>query len=294
MSRPASFFVVLLTYAAAIFVFSKVTDHFFMQGKSPLFAIFWADIAATAVVFTFSFIFKNTSLYDPYWSVLPIVIAPLLALRGYTEGLFDPTRNAVIVALITLWGIRLTWNWARGWQGLHHIDWRYVNYEKKLGKWFWPFSFAGLQLLPTLLVFLGILPLLGAMTEARNDWNVLDIAATGLALLGISFEWIADNQLRHFRKQNPDSAQSLTTGLWKYSRHPNYFGEVCFWWALFLFALAANPAYWWTGIGALAMTALFHFVSIPMIEKRHLERRKDYPSVQQKIARWFPRPPRQD
>ena len=141
---------------------------------------------------------------------------------------------------------------------------------------------------PTILVFLGLLPLFGAMTNAENEWNWLDILATVIASMAILTELFADNQLRKFRKTNSEKGKSLMTGLWKYSRHPNYFGEVSFWWALYLFGLAANPDYWWTIIGALAMTALFHFISIPMIEKRHLERKKDYPEVVQKVPRWIP------
>lgn len=287
-SRLVAFLWILLTYVVGIYVFSQVVDHFFMQGKDSMYSIFWADIACTIVVFGFSYLFKNTSFYDPYWSVIPIVVVLLLAVRGFTEGLYDQTRNLTIVILVSLWGIRLTWNWARGWKGLNDIDWRYVNYEKPMGKWFWLFSFGGLQIFPTILVFLGLLPLFGAMTEAQNDWNWLDVVATVLAFSAILIEFFADNQLRRFRKINIEKGKSLTKGLWKYSRHPNYFGEISFWWALFFFGIAANPEYWWTIVGALAMTVLFHFVSIPMIEKRHLERRKDYEEVIQNVPRWIP------
>ena len=287
-SRFVSFLWVILAYVVGIYVFSQVVDYFFMKGTDTIWSIFWADIACTIVIFAFSYFFKNTSFYDPYWSIIPIVIVLLLAVRGFTEGLYDETRNLVIVILVSLWGLRLTWNWIRGWEGLHHIDWRYVMYEKPMGKWFWLFSFGGLQLLPTILVFLGLLPLFGAMTNAENDWNWLDIVATGIGIMAILMEFFADNQLRKFRKTNTEKGKSLATGLWKYSRHPNYFGEISFWWALYLFGLAANPDSWWTIIGALAMTALFHFVSIPMIEKRHLERREGYSEVIKKVPRWFP------
>ena len=259
-----------------------------MRGTDTIWSVLWADIACTIIIFGFSYLFKNTSFYDPYWSIIPIVIVLLLAVRGFTEGLYDQTRNLAIVVLVSLWGLRLTWNWARGWEGLHHIDWRYVMYEKPMGQLFWLFSFGGLQMFPTILVFLGILPLFGAMTNAENDWNWIDIVATVLASVAILIEFFADNQLRKFRKINTEKGKSLTTGLWKFSRHPNYFGEVSFWWALYLFGLAANPEFWWTIIGPLGMTALFHFISIPMIEKRHLERKKDYPEVIQKVPRWIP------
>ncbi|RMF26240.1 MAG: DUF1295 domain-containing protein, partial [Bacteroidetes bacterium] len=230
----------------------------------------------------------NTSFYDPYWSVLPIVIAGVLAVRGYTEGTYDGTRTLLVLGLVTFWGLRLTWNWARGWQGLHHIDWRYVDLERKTGRWFWLVSFSGLQLMPTVLVFLGCLALYPALTEAWHPLNWLDFVAAGWTLLAILIELVADNQLRAFKRSNPEPGTTLTRGLWRYSRHPNYFGEVAFWWGLYLFGLAANPQWWWTVVGPLAMTALFHFVSIPMIEKRHLERRKDYAEVLRRVPRWIP------
>ena len=84
---------------------------------------------------------------------------------------------------------------------------------------------------------------------------------------------------------------TLTTGLWAYSRHPNYLGEILFWWGLYLFALAAYPAAWWTIFGPLSITLLFVFISIPMIEKRHIERRPDYPAYLDRTPMIMPRFP---
>lgn len=286
-SRALAFLWVFLAYAIGLASFFITADIFFSKGYEPIWAILIADIVCTVVVFIFSYIFKNTSFYDPYWSLLPIFIALLLAFRGFTEGTYDGQRNMIILVLIAFWGIRLTWNWARGWTGLHHIDWRYVDFEKKFPKLFWLLSFFGLQMMPTVLVFLGCLPLFGAMTDAQNDFNWLDILAATFTFTAILIELISDNQLRKFVKTKEEGT-TLTKGLWKYSRHPNYFGEVAFWWGIYLFAIAANPAYWWTIIGAISMTILFHFISIPMIDKRHLERRKDYEEVMKKVPRWVP------
>ena len=92
----------------------------------------------------------------------------------------------------------------------------------------------------------------------------------------IWIEAISDAQLRGFRNTNPPAGTILKSGLWAYSRHPNYFGEILFWWGLYLFGLAAEPTMWWTIIGPSAITLLFVFISVPMIDKRSLVRRPGY------------------
>ena len=86
--------------------------------------------------------------------------------------------------------------------------------------------------------------------------------------------------------------QFLQTGLWRGSRHPNYLGEMGFWWGLWLFAMAANPAYWWTGIGALCITLMFRFVSLPLIETRMNARRPGYAAFAERSSLVLPWPRR--
>ncbi len=118
--------------------------------------LFIADVIATVVIFIFSMIFNNSSVYDPYWSVVPPVIAVYLMII-FPDA--NQPRQLVIVALVLFWSIRLTMNWLRGWQGLRHQDWRYTSIAEKTGKWYWPVSFLGIHFMPTLFVFLGCLPL---------------------------------------------------------------------------------------------------------------------------------------
>lgn len=92
------------------------------------------------------------------------------------------------------------------------------------------------------------------------------------------------------RRKQP--GQIMAVGLWRFSRHPNYLGEITFWWGLFIFGLAADSGYWWTVSGPLVITALFLFVSIPIMEKRHLERRPGYEEHKKKVSvliPWFPK-----
>lgn len=270
-SRRESFLIVIAAYLAAIFlgyVFGKN-----LEGRHPLFVAGFADVIATIIVFIFSFRFKNSSIYDPYWSVIPI---PIVIYFAYVnpDGYF--LRQLIIIILIALWGIRLTYNWARGWPGLHHQDWRYDDLKEKTGKAYWLVSFSGIHLFPTVMVFLGCIPVYYAM-KITVPLNWIDIVAVVITLGAIIIESSADEQLRKFKKSTKDKQSIMNQGLWMYSRHPNYFGEVTLWIGLFLFALSHNAyAHLWTGIGPLAMIILFVFISIPMMDERHLKKRQGY------------------
>jgi steroid 5-alpha reductase family enzyme len=118
--------------------------------------------------------------------------------------------------------------------------------------------------------------------------GVLDIAACVIALVGVALEHFADVDRRRFnRTKQPGDV--LNTGLWSRSRHPNYLGEMFWWWSLFLFAVAAHPGSWWTGVGALAMTIMFLAASIPIAEKRSAERRPGWAAYKASTPLLIPR-----
>jgi steroid 5-alpha reductase family enzyme len=239
------------------------------------------------IIFAFSMRWDNGSVYDPYWSVVP----PLIALYWIGEARYAvPLRQLVVTVLVFAWAIRLTANWVRGWPGLHHEDWRYVDlYASGLPKWF--VSFAGIHLFPTIMVLLGCLPLIPALAYGDRSWRMVDSIALVVTAGAILIETVADEQLRRFNRTKNRGA-IITDGLWAYSRHPNYFGEQSFWWGLFLFGYAANPRFWWTIIGPIAMTAMFHFASIPMLDRRSLERRPGYEEYMRRVNAvipWLPR-----
>jgi steroid 5-alpha reductase family enzyme len=256
----------------------------------PLWVVAIADVAATVAVFGFSFAFGNSSFYDAYWSVAPPMIAVYLALVPEASG-GDRARLLLVTVLVTLWAVRLTWNWARGWTGLAHEDWRYVDLKAKSGRAYWGVSFGGIHLFPTVQVFLACLPLYPALVSPRPvGW--LDAAAAAVTLAGIGFELVADNQLRRFVRSRPPREKILDTGIWAWSRHPNYLGEISFWWGVWLFGVAANAAWWWTIVGPLAITLMFRFASLPMIETRMTERRPGWTEHARRVPLLLPRPPR--
>jgi steroid 5-alpha reductase family enzyme len=259
----------------------------------PITTALLADLAATITIFCFSYAYGNSSFYDAYWSVAPLPIALYWFLSAdpvAAGGGANSTRAMLVFGAIAVWGARLTYNWMRGWAGLDHEDWRYVKLREQTGSRYWLVSFTGLHLLPTLWVFGGLLPVWPAVAAGTRPLNWLDALATMVAAGAIWLEARADKELLEFRRSNRKPGEILASGVWSWSRHPNYFGEMGFWWSLFFFGLAADPSYAWTGIGALAITAMFRFFSLPMMEERSLERRPGYLEHQRRTSLVVPWP----
>jgi steroid 5-alpha reductase family enzyme len=252
----------------------------------PVTAAFWADLAATAVVFAGSMVLANASLYDPYWSVAPpLIVAGWLAAGGGGVG----ARQAVVLLLVAVWATRLTANWAIGWAGLGHEDWRYrLLRERTRGRlpW-WLVNLAGIQLMPTLVVFAGLLSAWPAVVGDRPI-GPLDGLAALVTSGAIVLEAVADRQRRRFARDPATRGRVLDHGVWRFSRHPNYLGEIGFWWGLWLFGLAAAPHWWWTVSGPLAIVALFVGVSIPMMDRRSLARRPGYAAHMARVPALLP------
>ena len=287
-SRSRSIAVCVVAYVVAAAVAIAIAWR--LGGHHPLFVAAVADVVATIVVFGFSFAFDNSSLYDPYWSVAPPAIGLYWALEPVAPGV-SSTRQVVVLLLVGLWAGRLTWNWLRGWQGLVHEDWRYVDFRATSGRAYWLVSFLGIHFFPTVIVFLGCLSLFPALSAGTRPFGALDGLAIIVTAAAVAIEATADEQLRRFRRST-GPARTLATGLWAWSRHPNYFGETLFWWGLYLFGLAADPGWWWTVVGPLAITLMFVFVSVPMLDRRMLARRPDYAARMRRVSGLVPFPPR--
>ena len=270
-------------------------------GQSPIWDMFWADIAATVAIFIFSRLYKNSSFYDAYWSVVPPLIALYWAIEATaieataieaTAVAVDGTRAWLVIVLVWLWGIRLTVNWATYWPGLEHEDWRYGPIKTNAGKWNALADFAAIHLFPTVIVFVACLPIYAAVAMDARPLNWLDYVAAAVTALAIIIELLSDIQLHRFLAHRKEG-EIMKTGLWAYSRHPNYFGEWLFWAGLALFGIAAVPsAWWWVLPGAIAMLVMFLVASIPMIDKRSVERRPEYEAHMARVSGfvpWFPK-----
>lgn len=282
----------LIVWAYVVCIAAAAATLYALDVPAPWNA-FVADIVATLVIFGFSLRYRNSSFYDAYWSVIP----PLLAVYWYYAHLdaqVNGARAALVIALVWLWGIRLTANWATYWGGLHHEDWRYPLVRARAGKAAVLADLFGIHLFPTVQVFLGCLPIWAVMSLGQAPLGWLDALACGVTLGAILIETVADLQLHAFiarRRPGDGSGDFIRSGLWAWSRHPNYFGELSFWWGLALFGLAVAPT-WWVVIGALAMTAMFCFASIPLMDTRSVERRPAYAAHMREVSALLPLPPR--
>jgi steroid 5-alpha reductase family enzyme len=272
LSRPASIWLSIFIYILAILSAVLVARQF--SGFHPLVMIAAGDLAATILVFLFSMLMNNSSTYDPYWSVKPLVIAVAYLFIFETDSL--NTRQWLVLLGTTLYALRLTSNFYRDWPGFKHEDWRYVNFRKSSGKAYWLVSFLAIHLFPTIMVYLGSLAFFPILSDAGRELNAWDIVAVIILFGSVIYAFIADEQLRAFRKNPDNKGKTISTGLWGLSRHPNYLGEISTWWGLAAFAIAAACDNWWTLLGPVTITIMFLFASIPLIEKRNLEKRQGY------------------
>ena len=224
-----------------------------------------ADVAATVFVFVFSLIFKNASVYDPYWSVQPIVIVAGIALK---TNIAAPATILILISVV-YWGIRLTGNWAYVFGGLNHQDWRYTKLQKDTGKFYPLINFLGIHLMPTLIVYLTTLPAV-YVTQYQLRANAGSYIGAAVCIGAATLQLVSDMQMQKYRKSGQHGL--IRTGLWKHARHPNYLGEILMWWGVAIQAISVMPSHWWFAAGALANTILFLTVSIPMADKRQSEK----------------------
>ncbi len=258
IGRLPSFAIVAAVYALATGV--GVVCYIYI----PL--AFWlklllADVAATVAVFVFSVIFRNASVYDPYWSVQPIVIVVGCAIAHKS---LSAVQILPLVAVL-LWGVRLTANWAYTFHGLGYQDWRYTMLHDTTGKAYPLINFVGIHLVPTLVVYGCVLPIVFTFEE-NPAFNAGAAVFFALSVLATILQGTADVQMHKYRKNR--NGPFMRNGLWKYSRHPNYLGEILMWWGVALAYVCLVPSHWYLIAGAVANTALFLCVSIPMADKR--------------------------
>lgn len=256
-NRLFSFIVIGLVYILAaivgIFTYHKLSC-------SAWLSLLISDVLATVVVFGFSALFKNASVYDPYWSVQPPVIV-----LAFAFGRDLTVFGILLIAVISFWAIRLTANWAYTFKSLFHQDWRYSMLKEKTGI-FYPFiNFIGIHMVPTLIVYACTLPAVYAIINNLTA-NPVSLLFLCVSLCAASMQGVADVQMHRYQKNR--TSVFIRSGLWKYSRHPNYLGEILMWWGVALAVVWAAPTAWYLALGAFANTVLFLTVSIPMADNR--------------------------
>jgi steroid 5-alpha reductase family enzyme len=251
--------------------------------------IYAGGLAATLIFAVSGWLYSlardDVSVADSLWSLLFLVmmttylaLAPALAERAY-----------LLLFLVTIWAVRLSIFITLRNSGQPE-DRRYRALRAKNEPGFPRKSLYLVFGVQAVLAWIISLPLLGVVLGGR-PLGVLDSAATLLWLIGFGFETLADQQLARFRSYPANNAKVLTEGLWRYTRHPNYFGEVCMWWAYYLFAVSAGA--WWTVVGPLLLTFMLLKVSgIALVEESIRDRRPDYAAYAMRTNALFPGPPK--
>ncbi len=241
----------------------------------------------TAAVFTWliSAIKRDVSIVDSLWSLLFLLAAVAYALVLPQPG----ARATLVLALVGLWAIRLsayiTW---RNWGEPEDRRYQAIRRNNEPG-----FRFKSLYIvfgLQGALAWIISLPLLAAIASER-PFSLLDYAGIALWIVGITFEATADHQLARFKARPESKGKVMDQGLWRYSRHPNYFGNFCIWWGFYLIALAAGG--WWAIVSPLLMSFLLLRVSgVALLEEDIGERRPGYRDYVARTNAFFPGPPR--
>ena len=277
-SKNGSLFLVFIYYISSFYLAYLLIKNIDLNGWLLILA--W-HIFATLIIFMFSNIHKNSSIYDPFWHVAPIPIVFYTA----DQSTLPVMELYLVLSAFLFWSLRLTYNWYLNWTNLDHEDFRYIDLKNNNRFLAFINDLFGIHLIPTLIVNASLYPIYIALTS--DSLSNLVYVGFILIIVAVTVQYISDDQMRKFKKDDKNFGKTMKYGLWKYSRHPNYFGEVSFWFGIYLFALASGA----TSILLLAcpmlMLALFVFISCPMMDNRSLKKRSDYREYMKKTPQLF-------
>ena len=236
--------------------------------------------------FIVSLVLQRNDVADVAWGG-GFIVAALAALVSWGAA---TDRAVLVVALVIIWGARLALHIGLRNRGKGE-DARYRKWREEWGRHATLRSFFQIYMLQGVLLLVISLPVVRVITAPESPVAFLDLLGAAVWVIGFLFEAISDWQLLQFKKEPANKGKVITTGLWRYSRHPNYFGEVTLWWGVFLLALAA-PGGWMTVIGPITITGLILGVSgIPMLEKKY-EGNAAFDEYKRRTSAFFPLPPK--
>jgi len=236
--------------------------------------------------FVVSLIKKRNDVADVAWGLGFVLMAWI---SYFISGDFG-MRGLVVNILVSIWGLRLAWHIFARHKGKPE-DFRYFTWRQQWGKWFYLRSYFQIYILQGFFLFLIVLPVLFINQNAGGLFGALDFLGILVWLIGFYFEAVGDAQLALFIKNPNNKGKLMQGGLWAYTRHPNYFGEVTQWWGLWLVALSV-PMGWIGIIGPITITFLILKVSgVPMLEKKMAEN-PDFANYKKRVSMFFPLSPK--
>ena len=247
-----------------------------------------AIVALMLAVWTLSLQRNDASIVDIFWGFGFVVVGWVAFFVG--DG--PSGRRWLVVALASAWGLRLAWHlFRRNWG--HGEDWRYRAMRRAHPNNFGRWTLVNVYGLQGGLMFVVSLPLQMAMVQGAPDiLQPIDILGIVLWVAGLAFEAVGDWQLKQFKANPANKGELMDRGLWRYTRHPNYFGDALLWFGMFLFA-AAHPVMIWTIIGPVAMSVLLTRVSgVPLLEASMVRRKPGYADYMRRTSGFIPLPPK--
>ncbi len=236
--------------------------------------------------FVLSVVKKRNDVADVAWGLGFV----MMALVSFFLGSAQDARGLLVLSLVSVWGVRLAWHIHARNKGKTE-DYRYAKWREEWGKWFHVRSYAQVYLLQGFLLFLIVFPVLLINKNVGISLNYVDFVGVAVWLVGFIFESVGDAQLARFIKDPTNKGRLMQSGLWRYTRHPNYFGEVTMWWALWIIALSV-PNGFYAIVGPITITFLILKISgIPMLEKKMAEN-PAFAEYKKRTSMFFPLPPK--
>ena len=243
---------------------------------------------AFGVIWLLSLVLRDASIVDIWWGLGFV----LVAWTAYVTAEAAEARHLLIAVLVTIWGVRLGGYLA--WRNVGKgEDPRYQAMRRHWGKRFWWVSLFTVFILQGAIMWVVSLPVQVAMSADDIDtfWPVVVLGSLVWAT-GVFFETAGDLQLARFKANPANKGKVMDSGLWRYTRHPNYFGDFLVWWGLYLTALGTIDP-WWTAVGPAVMSFMLLRVSgVAMLERSISKRRPGYEEYVRKTSAFFPRAPR--
>lgn len=229
---------------------------------------------------------KRNDIADVAWGIGFVLLTWVSFFLSDQSGI----RGMIVGLLVSIWGLRLGWHiYLRNKN--KNEDYRYLEWRKEWGNWFYLRSYFQVYILQGIFLFLIVLPVLIINKNIGQTIGLLDIVGILIWIIGFYFEAVGDSQLKKFIKNPENKGKLMQDGLWAYTRHPNYFGEVTQWWGIWV--IAVSTSYGWLGIiGPITITFLILKVSgIPLLEKK-MQENVDFAEYKSRVSMFFPLPPK--
>lgn len=283
MSKKIKGLLILLIAYLGAFAIGYASFLLLEDYVSVIWNLLIADVVATIYIWIVGIFYKTASIYDPYWSVQTVVIFVCLMIGYKTFNL----GSILYLAGLLFWAVRLTYNFIYGFTDISYIDWRYAQIKEKTGKLYQLVSLLGIHLVPTFVVFFASVPSFLYIINGQ-DFSLLQLIGLSIMILGTLLELVSDKNMATFKNVRTSKDEIINVGLWKYSRHPNYLGEILFWYGVALVFILNNLNLWFVIIGAILNTMLFLFISIPLAENHLKSYKKGFDEYKKKTRMLLP------